>query len=395
MGNKVLSTGCIAIANAVKLVDADVISAYPIRPYTGVMNALAQMIADGEFDAEYIIADSEHTQFEVAKHASACGARVFTGTAGIGWAFAHESIVVTPTNRVPVVAMLGNRALDDPGAFGTEHTEAMITRDIGWMICWPENPQEALDMTLMGYRIAEDPNVLLPIAVCADGNFVTHVHYPVEIPDKEQVQEFLPPYEPLFRLHPDKPLSIAPQVDHDWGFEIRKQLDDAMENAREVIKKAHKDFNRIFGRGGDPFVEEYMTEDAEVALVGIGATSMVAKATIRKLRKEGTKIGYVKIKRFRPFPGQELINVLRKFKVVGVIDIDFSFGSPTSGAILYNDIRAALYDLSEKPILLNFIIGLAGREITPEIIKHMSKIVVDTARKGKAEKYVYWIGVRE
>lgn len=152
-------TGVVAIANAVKLVDVDVITAYPIRPYTGVMNELATMIADGEFDAEFIVSDSEHSQFEMAKHASMAGARVFTGSAGIGFAYAYEPVVVTASDRAPVVAMLGDRTLDDPGCFGVEHTDALADRDLGWMEFFAENAQEALDTTLMAYRVAEDERV--------------------------------------------------------------------------------------------------------------------------------------------------------------------------------------------------------------------------------------------
>lgn len=394
---RVITTGTTAIATAVKHADVDVIAAYPIRPYTGVMNELARMIADGEFDAEYIVADSEHSQFEIAKHAACCGARVFTGSAGIGWAFAHEPIVVTPADRAPVVAMVGNRALDDPGNFGVEHTETLVTRDVGWMMCWPENPQEAYDLTLMGYKIAEDPSVLLPYVVCCDGNFITHVRFPVDLPDIETAREFLPPTPPPRPniLHPDKPLSIAPHVDYYWGAEIRRQMDQAMRNAKEVTKRVHQEFYKVFGRGGEPFVEEINTEDADVALMGLGGMAMPARGAIARLAQEGIKAGYVKLRRFRPFPTEELRDILRKFKVVGVCDNDFSFGSPNFGGIVFHEVRSALYDLSERPKVVNFLVGLGGREITIDSMMGMYKKLLEIAETGVVKQTTEWIGVRE
>ncbi|MEM0265288.1 MAG: transketolase C-terminal domain-containing protein [Candidatus Methanomethylicaceae archaeon] len=394
---RMLTTGTTAIATAVKHADVDVISAYPIRPYTGVMNELARMIADGELDAEYIVCDSEHTQFEIAKHAAACGARVFTGSAGIGWAFAHEAIVVTPTDRVPVVAMVGNRALDDPGNFGVEHTETLVVRDLGWMMCWPENPQEAYDLTLMGYKIAEDPKVLMPYVVCCDGNFITHVRFPVDLPDEETAREFLPPTPPprVNVLHPDRPLSIAPHVDYYWGAEIRRQMDQAMKNAIEVTRKVHEEFNKIFGRGGPPFVEEINTEDADVALMGVGGMAMPARRALSQLRKEGIKVGYIKLRRFRPFATEDIVNVLKKFKVVAVLDMDFSFGSPYAGGIIFQEVRSALYDLSERPKVVNYLIGLGGREVTVEVMRSIAKEVYDIAKTGEVKQLVKWVGLRE
>lgn len=390
-----LITGCVAVAHAIRLADVDVIAAYPIRPYTGVMNAVAQMIADGEFDAEYIVADSEHSQFEIGKHASMVGARAFVGSSGVGWAYAAEPIVITATNRAPVVAMVGNRALDDPGAFGTEHNETLMTRDIGWMFSWASDAQEAMDMTLLSYRVSEDPKVMLPSAVCVDGSFVTHIKYPVDIPSRGQVEKFLPPYKPIHVLHPDNPISVAPQCNDEYVFETRKQIDDAVRREPEVILQAHKDFSQIFGRQHEPFLERYMIEDADVLLVGIGSLALAARAAVRELRSEGKKIGFVRIKRFRPFPADELKELLIGRDAVGVIDVDFSFGSPNHGGVLYHELRSALYDEPERPPTVNFIAGLGGRPITIGTVREIAEIVYKAAEKGKPEKNVHWIDVRE
>ncbi|MEM4601873.1 MAG: hypothetical protein QW808_03125, partial [Desulfurococcaceae archaeon] len=217
-------TGARAIAEAVKLADVDVIVAYPIRPYTGIMNALAEMISQGEFLAELILADSEHSQFEVAKHSSSVGARVFVGSSGVGVIYAAEPIVVTPMNRLPVVAIVGCRALDDPGNFGMEWNDALAFRDTGWLISWAKDPQEALDMTLVAYRVAEDHRVLLPHFIALDGATITHIAAPVEVPAKKSVEDFLPPYKNPYPLDPalgpiTKAQHIAPSL---IGPELRK-----------------------------------------------------------------------------------------------------------------------------------------------------------------------------
>lgn len=389
-----LITGSEAIAEAVRAADVDLVAAYPIRPYTGVMNAIANMIADGEFDAEYIVADSEHSQFEIAKHASSVGARVFTGSSGVGLMYAFEVVTVTPGDRLPVVAMVGNRALDDPGAFGVEHNDMLAARDLGWLMCWPESPQEALDMTLMAYRISEDPKVLLPSAVNVDGSFITHVRHPVNIPLRDEVEEFLPPYTLENRLHPDRPLTIAPQVDQDWLMEIRKQNDEAAKRAKAVTESAHKEFERVFGRGGDPYLEEYVTEGADVALIGMGSLATSLKATVRKLEEKGRKIGFIKLKRFRPFPTERLQKTLSRFKAVGVIDRDFCYGSPHGGGVLFQEIRSALYTLPERPLVVGFTAGLGGREVTIDNASQMATITKKAAETGKLEEESYWIGVR-
>jgi pyruvate ferredoxin oxidoreductase alpha subunit len=353
------------------------------------------MIANGEFYAEYIVADSEHSQFEIGKHASMVGARAFVGSSGVGWAYAAEPIIITATDRAPLVALVGNRALDDPGAFGTEHNETLMTRDVGWMFSWACDAQEALDLTLLSYRVSEDHGVMLPSAVCVDGSFVTHINYPVEVPSQGQVEEFLPPYKPLNVLHPDHPVSIAPQCNDEYVFETRKQIDDAVRREPEVIARAHRDFDRIFGRQREPFLEKYMTEDADVVLVGIGSMALAARASVRELRRGGEKIGFVRVKRFRPFPSEELRGLLAGREAVGVVDVDFSFGSPYHGGVLYHEIRSTLYDEEEKPPVVNFIAGLGGRPITPATFREFADISFKTAERGRPERNVYWIDVRE
>src|SRR3979490_554318 len=287
-----LITGSEAIAVACKLADVDVITGYPIRPSDTVMQYIAKLVSNGEMDCEYIIAEGEHSQFEIVKHASACGARVFCGSSGVGWMYAMEALTVTPALRIPMIAMVGNRALDDPGAFGVEHNDALAVRDLGWQLVWVDNAQEALDTALIAYKVAEDRRVFLPCAISCDGAFLTHSQALVKIPSQEKVEQFLPRYDRGdLLLHPDNPITVAPQANEDWLMEIRRQTAAAMERCAGVIREAYRDFERSFGRSyGNPFFEEYETEDEDVVRCGIGTVSTPVKVAIRKMRQEGKKV---------------------------------------------------------------------------------------------------------
>src|ERR671937_865757 len=257
---ELLISGSEAVAEALVLADLDVVTAYPIRPYDTVMQAIAKKIANGQLVAEYIVAEGEHSQFEIVKHASAVGARVFCGSSGVGWMYAMECLTVTPALRIPMVAMVGNRALDDPGAFGVEHNDALAVRDLGWQLVWVDSPQEAFDTSLIAWRVAEDRRIFLPCAISCDGAFLTHSQGLVKIPTADKVKAFLPPYDRAdLLLHPDNPITVAPQANEDWLMEIRRQNAAAMERSPTVIREAYAEFGKIFGRTYEnPFFEEYM-----------------------------------------------------------------------------------------------------------------------------------------
>ncbi len=392
-----LISGSEAIAHAVRLADVDVITAYPIRPYDTVMQYVSKMIADGEFDCDFIVAESEHSQFEIVKHASAVGARVFAGSSGVGWLYAFEALAVTAGLRLPMVAMVGNRALDDPGAFGVEHNDALAVRDLGWLLCWVSTAQEALDTALIAYRVAEDHRVFLRCAISCDGAFLTHSQSIVKVPSQAMVDGFLPRYDRGDKvLHPDNPVTIAPQVNEDWLMEMRRQSDQAARRSRAVLIEAYRDFNLKFGRGGEPFIERYMMDDAEVALVGMGTLSMPVKVAVRKLREQGRKVGFVRVRWFRPFPVPELQEALAGVQAVGVIDRDFSFGSAFQSGVLANELRSALYPAKNRPKILSFIAGLGGREVSTGNVMDMARFVFDAAAgAGPDPQDTYWFGARE
>ena len=394
---ELLLNGCQAVAQGVKLADVDVIAAYPIRPYTEVMDALSKIIADGELDSEYIVADSEHSQFEIVKHASSVGARAFAGSSGTGWMYGFEALVVTATDRLSPLFLVGNRALDDPGAFGVEHNDALSVRDMGWLLCWASTAQEALEHVLIGYRIAEDNRVRMPMALAMDGAFLTHSQHMVKLPTQEAVRRFLPPYDlGNRRMHPDNPVSIAPQVNEDWVMELRRQNWEAARRAKAVVAEVYKEYNAIFGtRYTTPYFDEFMTEDAEVVLIGLGAVAMPARTAVRRLRDKGKKVGYVNLRWFRPFPSDELRAVLGRMKAVGVIDRDFAHGSPDSGGIVVHDIRSCLYPLQNRPAIANFIGGLGGRDISIEDCIRMFEVTSQAPNRAPGDELVTWIGLRE
>jgi pyruvate ferredoxin oxidoreductase alpha subunit len=388
-------TGTRAIAEAVKLADVDVIAAYPIRPYTGVMNSLARMLSDGEFMAEIIVADSEHSQFEIAKHASAVGARTFVGSSGVGLAYAAEPIVVTALGQLPVVAMAGCRALDDPGNFGMEWNDVLTFRDHGWLMSWAKDPQEALDMTLAAYRVSEDHRVLLPHFVAVDGAAITHMSTSVEPPKSEEVARFLPPYKPLYPLDPaygpvTKAQHIAPSL---IGPELRKVVDNATEKARGVIQETWKAYSKLVGREYPPFIESRHMDDAEVAIVTMGAYTKDVMYVAENLRKQGVKVGVLRIRYFRPFPYKELTEALRRVKAVGVVDFSYSFGSADSSSVLFNEVKAALYDSGSRPLLMDFMF-VGGREPSVKHFGQAVKLLQQGAGKRAVERHVWWPTLR-
>ena len=361
------------------------------------MQYVSKLKADGAFDCDFIVAESEHSQFEIVKHASAVGARTFCGSSGVGWFYAFEAITVTAGLRLPVVAMVGNRALDDPGAFGVEHNDAMAVRDLGWMLYWVGTAQEALDVALLAWRVAEDSRVFLPMAISCDGSFLTHSQAIVNVPTQEQVNQYLPTYDRgRLLLHPDNPITVAPQVNEDWLMEIRRQTDEAMRRTPGVIKEAYAEFKQLFGRGDDsPFIEEYMTEDADIVLVGMGTLAMPVRVAVRRMREQGVKVGFLRVKFFRPFATEEVREALSRCKAVGVIDRDYSYGSPSCGGVLFNEIRSALYTLDNRPLVQSFIAGLGGREVLVRDVVEMTDLVQASIDAGVVQQENAWIGVRD
>ena len=396
MAKDMTLSGCAASAQAVKMAKVDVICSYPIRPYTAAMMELAKMVAEGELDAEFIHGEGEHAQLSVVYGASAAGARTFTGSSGVGVTYAMEVYSPISGARLPVQMMIADRALDPPGDFGSEHTDAMSCRDQGWIMGWAESPQEAFDNHLINYRIGEDPRVMLPQFVCQDGYFVSHIPGKVLIPDQAQVDEFLPPYNPgKHVLDPKQPVSHGPQIRPDQGAIMDLQRAEAFLEMPKVIEEAVGDFNRIFGRHYSPFVEEFLTDDAEIVFFIQGGHAATARYAVKHLRERGVKAGLVKLRFVRPFPTTQVAESLAKFKGVGVVETSTSYGGSMRGGNLLVEVRAALYDVPKRPLTTSFMAGLGGDAVTLKDFYWMAEILTNAVKAGRVGKTVYWAGLEQ
>ena len=378
-----------AIAEAVRMANTDVISAYPITPQTHIVERLAQMVADGELDANYIPVESEHSAMSGCLGASAVGARTFTATAGQGLELMHEVLYVASAMRLPVVMAVCNRALSSPLNIWGDHSDVMAVRDTGWIQLFAENAQQAFDLTLCAFRIAEDPAVLLPTMVHIDGFHLSHVIEAVLLPEADEVKKFLPPFRPLYTLNPDRPVSMGDMAAPDVYAEAKKMQDEALRNSREVVLKAWREFGKLLGRNYSP-VETFRAEDADVLLLTMGSFSEVAMEAIDLLRGKGEKVGGVRLRLWRPFPFEELRQAVERAKLLIVLDRAVSFGGP--GPVC-SEIKAALSHLEKKPKVIGFIGGLGGRDIPVKGFQEMIHRGMDKAAKGQFDDFEMF-GVR-
>ena len=369
-----------AVAEAVKLAKPQVVPVYPITPQTTISEYLAQFVADGDLKAEYIRVESEHSAISAALGASGAGVRVFTATSSQGLALMHEILFATAGMRSPIVMVDANRALSAPLSIWNDQQDTISERDSGWLQIYAENAQEALDSVLIAYRVAEDRDVLLPCMVCIDGYFLTHTVEPLDVPNQEEVDQFLKPYQPYAFLDPEKPMSIGTFTDPEYYMEARYAIEEAMEKSKEVLTKANKEFAEIFGRKYD-LVEKYKCDDAETIIVAMGSVCGTIKDVIDSLRSEGEKVGLLKLRVFRPFPVDELKEVLEKASQVAVLDKNISFGM---GGVLYNNIKA-----KTNANAYGFIAGLGGRDITPEYVREI------VAKTKNPTNDIEWIGLKK
>ena len=392
MTQEKMLSGCAAAAQAAKLAEVEVICSYPIRPYTAIMMELARMVANGELDAEFVHGEGEHGQLSVVLGASAAGARAYTGSAGVGVAYAYELYSPIAGGRYPLQMAIADRTLDPPGDFGSEHTDAMMCRDQGWLIGWASTPQEVFDNTLINFRVGEDPRVMLPQMVCQDGYFISHIPDKVHLAELSQVREFLPPYKAPHPLSLTCPVSHGPQIRPDQGAPMDAQRAAVFLEVPKVIEEVTNDFNRIFGRNYDPFVEKFMMDDAEIAYFVQGAHANTCKSAIKNLRKQGVKAGLVRPRYVRPWPTIEVAEALSDVKAVGCVETSTSYGGAMGGGNLIHEVRASLYDLENRPLVTSFMGGLGGEVILLEDFYYMAKILTQMAKDQKTHKNVYWIG---
>jgi len=392
MSRKVALEGSHAVSEAVRMADVDVVAAYPITPQTHIVERIAEMVANGELDAEFICVESEHSAMSAVVGAAACGARVFTCTAGQGLELMHEVLFVPSAMRLPVVAAIANRALSAPLNVWGDHSDAMAVRDCGWIQMFAENAQQAFDLMLCAYRVAERPDVLLPAMVHLDGFHVSHVVEPVLLPEEGAVREFLPPSEYPFPLDPDRPVSMGCYGPPYIYTEVKKAQEVAIENAYEKILETFKEFKEVFGREYRP-VETYRAEGADILLLMMGSYSETAALAVDALREHGESVGLVKLRLWRPFPFEEVCRALRGVEVVCVFERALSFGM---GGPLCSEVRAALYHLPEgkRPKVVSFVGGLGGRDVRAEEFENVLRRTKERVSSGELEGFEF-VGLRE
>jgi pyruvate/2-oxoacid:ferredoxin oxidoreductase alpha subunit len=389
---KMMLTGNYAAAYGAKLSRAEAVPVYPITPQTTVMEKIIELIKIGEMEAEYIPLESEHSVMAAAIAAEATGVRVFTASSSQGIAYMHENLFVASGLRLPIVMALPNRSIGPPISIYPDHSDSLAQRDTGWIQYYVENAQEVVDTVIQSYRVAEHRDVLLPVAVCYEGLIVSHFLEPVALPAQSSVDQFLPPYDPEHvLLSPKKVMHLSVYVSDQYFMEYKYQQQEAMENAKKVIKEIDQDFGEAFGRSYGGLIQSYRMEDAEVALLAMGSHCGLARMAVDDFRKDGIPIGSLKLRVFRPFPEEELRSLTKDLRLLIVLDRDASIGM---GGIVYSEVAGSLYSMKSKPDLVNYIVGLGGRILKLPDLKSLIQDAVTRAKEGAIGGAVRWVGVR-
>lgn len=388
-------TGDQAVATAMRQINPDVVAAYPITPQTETVEFFAEYVANGEVTTDFICVESEHSAMSACVGASAAGARVMTATSSQGLALMWEIVYIAASYRCPIVMSLVNRALSGPINIHCDHSDVMGARDSGWIILLSENNQEAYDNVIQAVRIAEHPDVLLPVMVCQDGFITSHAMERVEVYDDDEVKAFVGTYRPKHPLlDVDNPITYGALHFYDYYYESKRQQAEAMENARRVIPEITDEFNRKFGRNYGLF-EAYRLDDADVAIVVVNSTAGTAKVVVDGLRAQGLKVGLLKPRLFRPFPAKELAEALRHLKAVAVMDRSIAFGYLNNAGPLFIELTAALALNGVHIPVVNYIFGLGGRDIKPSEIESVYRDLLQVAETGRVERLVTYLSVRE
>ena len=381
----------IAVADAVKMCNVDVVAAYPITPQTHIVEHLAELVANGELDAEYIPVESEHSAMSACLGSAASGARTFTATSSQGLALMNEVLYVASGMRLPVIMAVANRALSAPLSIWCDHSDMMSVRDTGWIQIVTENGQQVVDNTIIAFRIAEDPRVLLPTMVHLDGFNLTHVIEPIIFPEQAEVDKFLPKNRFPLPLNPDRPVAMGDFAPPAIFMETKWAQEVNLHNSRKVILQVWDEFNKIFGRQYYP-VEKYHSDGAKVLLMTMGSSGETASVAIDELRDEGMDVGQVRLRLWRPFPFEELREAIKGADVLIVMDRAISFGGP--GGPVASEVKNALYNQAKRPKVVSFVISLGGRDTTVAGFKDIVRKGIEIAAKGSKNEYEIY-GVRE
>jgi len=383
---RLVETGNHVAAWGARLARVEVVSAYPITPQTQVIEEISRFIDEGEMDCEYIPVESEHSAMAAMIGSAAMGVRSFSATSAHGLLYMHELLHWAAGIRLPMVMVNVNRALGPGWNIWCDHQDTIAARDTGWIQLYCASHQEILDTTIQAFRITEDPKVILPVMVCYDAIFLSHNYMQVEIPDQETVDRFLPPFRSLWKLDLDYPLTHGAVIYPDDYEEVRYSMFQGLDNAREAIKAAAAEYRDVVGSFHGDMVETYRMEDAECALVAMGSMASEAKVAVDELRERGYRCGVVRVRSFRPFPREELRELLAPLRAVMVIDRSVSFGLEGP---LYSEVKAVIYGHSDAEVY-DIITGLGGRDVTYELMVENT----EAALKGRLEQETRWPTVR-
>ena len=379
-----------AVAVAMRQIDPDVMGAFPITPSTEIPQYFAQYVADGKVHTELVTVESEHSSMSVCIGAAAAGGRAISATSSCGLALMYELLYVAASSRLPIVLAVSTRALSGPININNDHSDAMGARDAGWIQIYAENNQEVYDNYVQAFPIAEA--VRLPVMICMDGFITSHAVENIELLEDGEVKDFVGEYHPEHSLlKAGETMAVGPYDVTHYYFEHKKQEAEAMKDAKQAILEQGKRFGQQFGRTYG-FFEEYCMEDAEEALVLIGSTAGTAKAAVDQLRAQGKKVGLIKLRVFRPFPAEELAQALSHCKAVAVMDKSEGFSS--CGGPIFAETRSALYDLEQRPKLINVVYGLGGRDVSTGDIAALYQRLEHIAETGEIGEVYTHMGVR-
>ncbi len=385
-------TGDEAIAYAAKQSKVDVVAAYPITPQTIIVEAFSEYVHNGEVHTEFVCVESEHSAMSACIGSSLTGARVFTATSSQGLALMHEMLYIASGLRCPIVMGVVNRALSAPINIHGDHSDMMGSRDCGWIQIYCENAQEAYDWVLQAFKIAEDPEVLLPITVNIDGFILSHALERVEVYHDKDVENFLSFRNSTLKLDPDTPFTVGALCFTDYYFETKRQQAEALKIAPKVIDKVNSEFEVLAGKKYSQ-MDTYGLEDAEAAIICLGSTAGTAKAVAKDLRSQGKKVGVIKPWVYRPFPCDQLLEATKNLKALAVLDRAYSPGAPYSA--LCSDVVSTLYQNGKQLNVFNIVYGLGGRDITPMDLHAIFNETLEVAETKAVKEPLKFVGVRE
>jgi pyruvate/2-oxoacid:ferredoxin oxidoreductase alpha subunit len=382
-------TGNYASAYGAKLARAEVIAAYPITPQTSIVEKLAEFVATGELKAKFIPVESEHSAMAACIAAETSGARTYTATSSHGLTLMHEVLMWASGARLPIVMTNVSRAMAPPWSVWVDHMDSIAQRDTGWLQFFCQSNQEVLDTIIMAYKICESGGVMLPAMIIEDAFILSHTSEPVDVPDQQLVDSFLPAYAPELKIEIGKAQGFGSLVKPDQYMEFRYKAMLAMKEARDRILRVEQEFRHIFGREHGGLLERYRCDDADVVLVAAGSVAATAKDVVDNLRAKGQRVGLARIRAFRPFPHEEFRALAGKVEGMAVVDRSYTFGA--AGA-MFSEVKASVYSNPKRPVMKNYIAGLGGRDITPKILEKIFEDMQVVSKRG-AEEEVEWVDV--